>query len=229
MASSSLKRPLSLWGRSAHALWARAGRGVTHPQNQTNTPLPIPPPQGGREPIAAREEPNGIAPRPKPDHRPEKRLTGRTVLLYVLAFFGVIIGVNLLMMKLAIDTMPGLEVDSSYRAGNVYNAEIAAAKSQSAREWQVAGHLQRGADGRAFLEVEARDRGGAPLTGLVFTAHLERPIDKRADRSVALLDRGLGIYRGEAENLAPGQWDVVIEAERGSERLFLSKNRVELR
>ncbi len=158
-----------------------------------------------------------------------KRLTGRAVLLYVLAFFGVIIGVNLVMMKLAIDTMPGLEVDSSYRAGNAYNAEIAAARGQSAREWQVAGHLRRGADGRAFLEVQAQDRGGAPLSGLAFSAHLERPIDKRADRSVALREQGVGIYRGEAENLAPGQWDLVLEAERGSERLFLSKNRVELK
>jgi nitrogen fixation protein FixH len=159
----------------------------------------------------------------------QTRLTGRAVLLYVLAFFGVIVGVNLLMMKLAIDTMPGLEVDSSYRAGNAYNAEIAAARSQSARQWRVAGHVERGADGRAFLEVEARDRGGAPLTGLRFSAHLERPIDKRADRGVALSEQGLGIYRGEAESLPPGQWDLVLEAGRGSERLFLSKNRIELR
>ena len=184
------------------------------------TPVPIPPPQRGREAIVDRSESN---------HRAPRRLTGRAVLLYVLGFFGVVIAVNLVMMKLAIDTMPGLEVESSYRAGNAYNAAIAAAKDQSARQWRVDGHLERGADGRAFLEVEARDRGGAPITGLVFSAQLERPTDKRADRSVALIEQGSGIYRGEAENLAPGQWDVVLEAERGSERLFLSKNRVELR
>jgi nitrogen fixation protein FixH len=161
--------------------------------------------------------------------RREAALTGRAVLVCMLAFFGVIIGVNLLLMKLAIDTMPGLEVDSSYRAGNVYNAEIAAARSQSARQWRVAGHLERGADGRIFVEVEARDPGGAPRTGLAFSAHLERPTDKRADREVALLEQGLGTYRGETESLAPGQWDLVLEADRGSARLFLSKNRVELR
>jgi nitrogen fixation protein FixH len=157
--------------------------------------------------------------------RPGKRLTGRAVLLYVLAFFGVVIAVNLVMMKLAIDTMPGLEVESSYRAGNAYNAAIAAAKDQLARRWRVEGHLERGADGRAFLEVD----GGAPITGLLLSAQIERPTDKRADRSVTLTERGSGIYRGEAENLAPGQWDVVLEAEKGSERLFRSKNRVKLR
>jgi nitrogen fixation protein FixH len=225
MIRSLLRLPLPARAGRGRSREARSGEGLL---NARNAPHPNPlPASGEREEIAARAEP--IVLRPNAGIPVEKRLTGRTVLLYVLAFFGVIIGVNLLMMKLAIDTMPGLEVDSSYRAGNVYNAEIAAAKSQSAREWQVAGHLRRGADGRALLEVEARDRGGAPLTGLVFSAHLERPIDKRADRSVALLERGSGIYRGEAENLAPGQWDVVIEAERGSERLFLSKNRVELK
>ena len=103
------------------------------------------------------------------------------------------------------------------------------ARGQSARQWRVSGHLERGGDGRTFLEVEARDRSGVPLTGLSFSAHLDRPIDKRADRSVALFEQGFGIYRGEAENLAPGQWDLVLEAEKGSERLFLSKNRVELK
>src|SRR5262249_50676495 len=45
--------PLSR-GRSARALCARAGRGGHGPQNRTNTPLPIPPPRGGREAIAGR-------------------------------------------------------------------------------------------------------------------------------------------------------------------------------
>jgi nitrogen fixation protein FixH len=192
-------------------------------------PRPIPSLFKGREETAARPEPHRNTRHLETDRCTGKRLTGRGVLLCMLAFFGVIIGVNLLLMKLAIDTMPGLEVDSSYRAGNVYNAEIAAARSQSARQWQVAGHLERGADGRTFLEVEARDPGGAPLTGLAFSAHLERPTDKRADRSVALVEQGLGIYRGQTESLAPGQWDLVLEADRGSARLFLSKNRVELR
>jgi nitrogen fixation protein FixH len=167
--------------------------------------------------------------RPEPDIPAAKRLTGRAVLLYIVAFFGVIIAVNVLMMKLAIDTMPGLEVDSSYRAGNAYNAEIAAARTQSARQWRIAGRFQRDTDGRAWLEVEARDHGGMPLTGLDFVAQLERPIDKRADRGIALVEQGSGIYRGEAASLASGQWDLVLEAARGSVRLFRSKNRVELR
>lgn len=158
-----------------------------------------------------------------------KPLSGRTVLVCLLAFFGVVIAVNVTLAVLAIRTLPGTEVDSSYQAGIGYNAEIAAAGRQDARRWQVAGHLERGADGRAVVRVEARDGSGAPTTGLTFQARLERPIDKRADRTVGLAEREAGIYRGEAADVAPGQWDLVLEAERGSDRVFLSRNRVVLK
>src|SRR5437763_15866588 len=61
MALGSLRLPPPLWGRSARALRAQAGRGVLAPLTRTDTPLPIPPPQGGREQPAARSESNAIA------------------------------------------------------------------------------------------------------------------------------------------------------------------------
>jgi hopene-associated glycosyltransferase HpnB len=57
---SWLRLPPPLWGRSASR--SDAGRGVSGPQNQTNTPLPIPPPQGGREQTVARSELNAAEP-----------------------------------------------------------------------------------------------------------------------------------------------------------------------
>lgn len=158
-----------------------------------------------------------------------RRLTGRAVLVWLLAFFGVVIAVNGLMAKLAIDTMPGTATASSYEAGSVYNAEIAAARNQAARQWQVLGHVERSPDGRAFVEVEARDGEGRPVNGLAFSAALERPIDGRADRSLTLVERGGGRYRGEAAELAPGQWELVLEADRGAERMFMSRNRIVLK
>jgi len=156
-------------------------------------------------------------------------LTGRTVLFCLLAFFGVVIGVNMVMMKLAIDTLPGTEVDSAYRASLAFNSEISAAREQAARNWRVAAHVERSLDGHATVQVEAHDRDGAPVSGLAFSGRLMRPIDKRADRALALAERESGIYRGGAADVAPGQWDLVIEADRGGERLFLSRNRVMLR
>jgi len=153
-------------------------------------------------------------------------LTGRAVLLCLLAFFGVVIGANMIMMKLAIDTLSGTEVDSAYKASLAYNAEIRAAHQQAARGWSVAVRAERSAIGAVGVRVEARDAVGVPLTGLTFSARLARPTDKRADRTAALAEREAGIYRGQILEVAPGQWDLVLEAERGGERLFLSRNRV---
>jgi len=156
-------------------------------------------------------------------------LTGRLVLVWVLAFFGVVITVNVTMAVLAVRTLPGTEVDSSYQAGIGYNAEIAAAHRQDARHWRVAGHVERDPDGRTVVRVEARDDAGAPATGLAFVARLERPIDKGADRLVGLAERESGTYGGEAADVAPGQWDLVLEAERAGDRVFLSRSRVVLK
>ncbi|MDC7786372.1 FixH family protein [Rhodoplanes sp. TEM] len=154
-------------------------------------------------------------------------LTGRRVAIYIVAFFAVVIGVNGIMMKLAIDTLPGTVVDSAYRASLAYNGEITAAQAQASRAWQVAAHVERNGD-KASVRIEARDATDRPVSGLAVTARLARPTDRREDRPVEIAERGIGIYRGEAENVPAGLWELVIEAERGGDRVYLSKNRVVL-
>jgi nitrogen fixation protein FixH len=160
---------------------------------------------------------------------PTKRLTGRAVLTYLLAFFAVVISVNMVMMKLAVDTMSGTVVDSAYAAGTGYGNEISAARAQAARGWQVEAHVMRLVDNGAALRIDARDVAGAPISGAVFSARLARPTDKRGDRAISLAERERGVYRGSAEDVAAGQWDLIIEADHGGERLFMSRNRVMLR
>src|SRR3954462_4468978 len=108
-------------------------------------------------------------------------LTGRNVLFMLLAFFGVVIAVNLIMMKLAIQTLPGTEVDSAYRASLAYESEIVAAHDQNARNWKVDAHIGRDSGGGATVQVEARDKNGMPVSGLEFQGRFERPTDRRAD------------------------------------------------
>jgi nitrogen fixation protein FixH len=153
-------------------------------------------------------------------------LTGRKVLFILVAFFGVVIGVNMVMMRLAIQTLPGTEVDSAYSASLAYESEIAAAHDQNARNWKVDAHIGRDSGGGATVQVEARDKNGIPMSGLKFQGRFERPIDRRADKPVALAEVGIGIYRGNAAGIAPGQWDLVLEGEAAGQRMFLSRNRV---
>ena len=75
--------------------------------------------------------------------QPPKPLTGGKVFLMLVAFFGVVIGVNMVMMRLAIQTLPGTEVDSAYSASLAYEKEIATARDQSARNWKVDAHVER--------------------------------------------------------------------------------------
>jgi nitrogen fixation protein FixH len=148
------------------------------------------------------------------------------VLFMLVAFFGVVIGVNMIMMRLAIQTLPGTEVDSAYKASLAYEKEIAAAHDQDARNWKVNAHIERAADGSATLQVEARDNSGMPMSGLKFQGRLERPTDRRADQPVGLSEVGRGIYRGSAPTIEAGQWDLVLEGDVAGQRMFLSKNRV---
>ena len=64
--------------------------------------------------------------------------------------------------------------------------------------------------------------------GLRCQVKLARPTDKRADRAFTLGERTAGRYSGDAADVAAGIWDLEVEADRGGERLFRSKNRITL-
>jgi len=153
-------------------------------------------------------------------------ITGRFVLIAVLSFFAVVISVNMVMMRLAIATLPGTEVDSAYSAGLAYQKEIQAAQRQIDRNWRVDAHIERQPDGTTRLNLGARSADGKPLAGLSVFGRLERPTDRRADQAFDVSETGGGNYVGVARDVAGGQWDLVIEADRGGQRLFLSRNRV---
>ncbi len=155
-------------------------------------------------------------------------LTGKVVLASLVAFFGVVFGVNGLMMTLAIKTLPGTEVDSAYAASLAYENEISAARDQEQRGWKVDAKLTRELDGKATLRLEARDKAGLPLTGLAFTGRLERPADKQFDREITLAELGGGVYQGAVTDVLPGRWDLVLEGDQNAIRMFLSKNRLKL-
>jgi nitrogen fixation protein FixH len=155
-------------------------------------------------------------------------ITGRFVLIAVLSFFAVVIGVNMVMVRLAIATLPGTEVDSAYSAGLAYQKEIQAARQQDKRDWKVDARIERRSDGTARLKLDAKAKDGTPLAGLSVFGRLERPTDRRADRAFEMTETGGGSYQGTARGIAAGQWDLVIEADREGARLFLSRNRVAL-
>jgi nitrogen fixation protein FixH len=157
-----------------------------------------------------------------------RELTGRHVLLCLLAFFGVVIAANGVMVRAATSTFGGVETTSSYKAGLMFKQQIAAAEAQDALHWRVDGRLVRDRAGEAVLDISARDANGVPLSGLTAQARLAHPADARLDHVIALSRTGAGEFRGQAQ-AQPGQWELIVDLYRGESRMFRSRSRVTLR
>lgn len=156
-----------------------------------------------------------------------RQLTGRAVLLILLAFFGVVIAVNVIMARYAVSTFAGVETESSYKAGLAFEAEHAAAERQMGRHWNVSVNLASPGGEAREVVVRVLDASGQPLSALVADGRFSHPTDARRDVDLDLVPLGDGRYRARAA-AGPGQWDLVIDFAQGGERLFRSKNRVQL-
>jgi nitrogen fixation protein FixH len=135
-----------------------------------------------------------------------REFTGRHMLASILAFFGVIIAVNLTMAYFANSTWSGLVVANSYIASQSFDDDLARARAQDAMGWtvEVSHETNR-------VKVSFADRNNAPLAGMTVTGKLRRPTTDRQDQALAFVSENAGLYMAEAA-LAKGVWDVEIIA-----------------
>ncbi|MEO0978715.1 MAG: FixH family protein [Pseudomonadota bacterium] len=155
-----------------------------------------------------------------------KAITGRTVLAWLICFFGVVFTANGIFLYLALGSFPGVVVDSSYEAGQAYNQEIAAAKAQAGLGWQVSSEIVRTSPDSAKLVVSAMDAQGTPLYGIAVTAVLRHPAQENEDVTAVLRADGGGRYVGDIDEVASGNWTLVLEIEQDGSRRFKSENRM---
>ena len=150
------------------------------------------------------------------------------VLLWLVAFFGVVFAVNALMVHAAISTFGGVETPSSYKAGQQFEQDVATAQRQGALHWRVAGKLVRDDAGQVILDFTVRDATDVPLSGLTAAARLTHPTDQRLDHPIPIRPVGTGGFSGRT--VAPaGQWELIVDLYRGDERAFRSRSRVTLK
>lgn len=161
--------------------------------------------------------------------RPRRReITGRTVLICFVAFFGVIAAVNAFMVRAAVTTFAGTQTDSAYKAGLAYNSESAAAATQAALHWTVDGRIARDTKGDAVLTVDVKDAAQSSVFDIAVAAHLAHPLNARLDRTIALARAPDGTFRGVTD-AAAGQWTLTLDVTRGQDRLYRSETRVVLK
>ena len=151
-------------------------------------------------------------------------LTGRHVLVILALFFLAMFIANGALTYFALSTLHGSELENPYDASQSYNARIAEARAQDDRKW-TAGVTTRSEEQGERVMVEFRDREGAPIPDLRVTARFQHPFNASLDRSATLASDGLD-YEGVAAPIPPGRWTLVIEASRGSERLYRSENKI---
>jgi nitrogen fixation protein FixH len=158
----------------------------------------------------------GRAPRP---------ITGRTVLLYFMGFFGIIFAMNFYMVHVAVSSFSGVETESAYKAGLSFKNDVAAAHAQDARHWSVEASLRR-SDVNSVV-ITARDAHGTALAGLTPEVRLAHPTDKRRDVVLELVELNPGQFKS-LKPMPDGQWDLVIGLKRETETVFRSRSRISL-
>ena len=161
-----------------------------------------------------------------PASPPRRPITGRTVFFACLAFFGLIAAMNVVLVWTALASFPGVEVDSSYKAGQQFPAELVAAHEQAERHWQVGASAARTGDDAVEVVVGVRDKDGRPVAGLGGEATLRRPANAALDRHVVLAETGPGRYAGTTAEAAPGVYDLVIALDDADGVKFRSINRI---
>lgn len=159
------------------------------------------------------------------------RITGRHVLVAFLAFFGIVIAVNGLMVFLALDSWTGLTDRASYRTGLSWNRTLEQDAAQKALGWSVTVDpaVRTGHDGQLLeLSVTVRDRDGAPVPGLSFGGQARHPVVEALDRAVSFAEADTGRYVGVVE-LPPADWTLRLEAIRPDGSPYRIETRVEVR
>jgi nitrogen fixation protein FixH len=134
-------------------------------------------------------------------------INGRHVTAAFLAFFGIVVAVNLVMARAAVVHFTGLVVPNSYVASQQFNEKIAA---------------HRALENMGFTEkVEARggrlswivaDAAGSAAAITAARIHFNRPIGTRDDVTLELVE----LKPGEALSVpipSTGRWIVTINAE----------------
>lgn len=131
-----------------------------------------------------------------------REITGKHVLIGMVAAFAVIIAVNFTLAWQAVGTFPGLEVKNSYVASQSFEARR---QAQQALSWDAMAVVEDG-----VLTIRLTDAGGQAVEPETLTAVLGRPTIARDDRTLDFA-RQMGVFSVPVD-LEPGAWILKLNA-----------------
>ena len=134
-----------------------------------------------------------------------RRFTGWHFTAIIVAFFGVVVAVNLTMAMFATRTFGGVVVENSYVASQKYNGWLDAARKQDQLGWKIEPSL----DDRRHVRVSVS------VDGVEVSGFARHPLGRARD-VVLTFDRFRSI-----QALPPGRWAVHLLVRRGNDEARL--------
>jgi len=134
--------------------------------------------------------------------------TGRHMTIILVAFFGVVIAVNVFMARLAGSSFTGIVVENSYVASQNYNRWLAEARAEEKLGWQAS--ARRAADGHLLVALK-----GVPA-GATVAADAWHPLGRAPDHVLRFTPEG-DAFRSTAA-IPAGRWRIRIEVKAAGRR-----------
>lgn len=134
-----------------------------------------------------------------------KKFTGYHATAIIVAFFSVVICVNLVMATFAVTTFGGTIVDNSYVASQKYNLWLEQARAQESYGWQVSA-IERAGD---HVTLEVFSINGSALEGAAITALAEHPVGRADPFEIQFSETRPGMYQSP-EPIPEGRWKLKL-------------------
>jgi len=138
------------------------------------------------------------------------RFTGWHMWAILIAFFGVVIGVNILLAVVSARSWTGMVVEDSYVAGQSFETQRKAHDEQVKAGWSPDFIYAPGAARLVIL-----DGAGHPVDLGDVKVLINRPVGGHEDQTLQLMRKPDGSYEAPL-TLADGAWDATVTADKTS-------------
>ncbi|WP_298368414.1 FixH family protein [Azospirillum sp.] len=130
--------------------------------------------------------------------------------------FLVVAAVNGVMIHFAFSSWTGLQTEEHFLKGIKYNQDLAGARAQAERGWQVNADFTSTEPLKGLASLTLRDKNGALLEGATVKIKLIRPTSVGHDVTMDLPYLGEGRYAAPVTLTLEGQWDMRVEIQHAS-------------
>ncbi len=145
--------------------------------------------------------------------------------LGIIGFLLLVITVNTIFIYNAFKHRPNLVVDNFYERGKAYAMKEAAMEQEEKLGWNgliMAPSKSRVNQSQPYeVLIQGKNSAGLDLDSVTLFAY--RPSDMDADFSIPMNKMSAGRYSADIAFMLPGNWDLIVEAQRGDDKFLITR------